>query len=416
MDRQKIDGLYFATTTSPYKEKGVSSIVARAVDLRDDAVTADYQGTIRGGTQALKAALDAVASSPAKQVLVVAADCRPSSLQGPGDFNFGDGAVALLVGNTGATTKVSHYHSVYSELRDVWRSHEDTYVKTWEDRFINEYGYLNNMVKAAKIVMKDAGLSPADIAKVVFYSTDPRNQQNLANKLGFDMGQVQDSLYFSVGCTGTAQTLMVLVSALEEANVKDKMLVANYGDGADAFILEVTGKNEVKGRRGVKGQVDVKKLVPNYTVYNRMCNNLPIDITNKSPRVIASSTFDMRVSKQALALYGSKCNKCGKPQYPKQRICAYCQSKDNLTPYRFSDKKGTLFTYTWDAVGYAGTDVPPVGGSVINFDGGGRWQCHMTDADPTDEFKIGMPMEMTFRKHYQVRGVPTYIWKSRPVR
>src|SRR3989338_7758831 len=34
IDREQIDGLYFASTTSPYKEKQSAAIVAEALDLR----------------------------------------------------------------------------------------------------------------------------------------------------------------------------------------------------------------------------------------------------------------------------------------------------------------------------------------------------------------------------------------------
>ena len=55
-------------------------------------------GSLRCGTNALKAALDAVAAGSAESVLVCAADIRLGYPSGPGEMNFGDGAVALLVG------------------------------------------------------------------------------------------------------------------------------------------------------------------------------------------------------------------------------------------------------------------------------------------------------------------------------
>ena len=42
VDRQGVDGLFFATTTSPYKEKLGSAMVATAADSRRDIITADF--------------------------------------------------------------------------------------------------------------------------------------------------------------------------------------------------------------------------------------------------------------------------------------------------------------------------------------------------------------------------------------
>ena len=39
----KIDGLYFASTTAPYIEKQSSSMVAAALDFRQDLFTLDFQ-------------------------------------------------------------------------------------------------------------------------------------------------------------------------------------------------------------------------------------------------------------------------------------------------------------------------------------------------------------------------------------
>ena len=41
--------------------------------------------------------------------------------------------------------------------------------------------------------------------------------------------------------------------------------------------------------------------------------------------------------------------------------------------------------------------------------------CDITDRD-ADEIKVGMPVEMTFRKIRFVGGIHDYWWKCRPVR
>ena len=62
--------------------------------------TTDCTGTLRAGTSALKIALDAIKAGSARNVLVVAADCRMGAPKGEFDRASGDGAAALLVGGS----------------------------------------------------------------------------------------------------------------------------------------------------------------------------------------------------------------------------------------------------------------------------------------------------------------------------
>jgi len=417
LNRQQVDGLFLATTTSPFREKQAAAVVARALGLHTDVLTADYTNSLRSGTLAFKAALDAVNSGSLKQVLVVAADCRIGAAQGMKEFSFGDGAAALLVGESAEIAQILGSKTVFSDLMDVWRTTEDRFVRTWEDRFSLGKGYVDITTKAASAVMKICGLSPKDIHKAVLYSPDPRSHQNLAKALGLDpMSQLQDSLFFTVGNTGTALTLMMLAGALEEAKPGDRILVTSYGDGSDAFIMELTEQQgKIKSRKGIKGHLETKKMLHNYNSYARIRQLIPIEPMTRPPKLIPSAVIQWRDSMQDLALYGSRCNQCGKAQYPVQRICAYCQAVDDFEPYSFSDKKAQLFSYSFDNIGFSATDVPPVGCSVADFKGGGRIFCQMTDCSQ-DEAEIGMPIEMTFRIFYQVEGIPVYCWKTRPAK
>jgi uncharacterized OB-fold protein len=52
---------------------------------------------------------------------------------------------------------------------------------------------------------------------------------------------------------------------------------------------------------------------------------------------------------------------------------------------------------------------------VLDFEGGGRFECEVTDVDATT-LRIGDPMEMTFRRLFTAEGVHDYFWKARPAR
>jgi uncharacterized OB-fold protein len=79
---------------------------------------------------------------------------------------------------------------------------------------------------------------------------------------------------------------------------------------------------------------------------------------------------------------------------------------------RLADVGGRVATYTIDRLAFSLS--PPVIGAVVDFDGGGRYRCEMTDADP-DAVRIGTRVEMSFRKLNTAKGVHNYFWKARPV-
>ena len=80
---------------------------------------------------------------------------------------------------------------------------------------------------------------------------------------------------------------------------------------------------------------------------------------------------------------------------------------------RLADVPATIATYTVDRLAFSLS--PPVVAAVVDFDGGGRFSCELTDVDPTT-VAIGDRVEMTFRRIFTADGVHNYFWKARPIR
>ena len=83
-----------------------------------------------------------------------------------------------------------------------------------------------------------------------------------------------------------------------------------------------------------------------------------------------------------------------------------------MEPDRLADVEGTVATFTIDYLAYS--LAPPTVGVVVDFDGGGRFRCELTDCDP-DAVGIGTRVQMTFRRLYSADGMHNYFWKARPV-
>src|SRR4030042_879564 len=68
MERERVDGLYLATTSQPYLLRQNSAIVATALDLQPGIRTADFVGSTKAGTSALLSACDAVKGETSSSV------------------------------------------------------------------------------------------------------------------------------------------------------------------------------------------------------------------------------------------------------------------------------------------------------------------------------------------------------------
>src|SRR5215471_19068338 len=218
LDRRTIDGVLFASTSFAFKEKQGAAIIAKALDLRRDVLTADLGDSLRAGTGALRAAADSIRAGSGKRVLVVIGDTRMAAPRSAMEANLGDGAAAFLLGSDDVIATLEHSHSVADEIIDVWRAEGDPFVHAWEDRFVVDHGYRSSVREVVSGLLAKANLKPGDFAKLVLYGPDARSHGALVRELKFDpSSQTQDPMFGKVGNTGAAFAPMLLAGALEEA-------------------------------------------------------------------------------------------------------------------------------------------------------------------------------------------------------
>lgn len=413
IERHRVDGLFFASTSYPYREKQGASLIAKALDLRRDVSTADFADTTRAGTVALRSALDAVRAGSLGQVLVVAADARPAPPRSPMERNFGDAAVAFLVGREGITAEIEHQVSVADEIRDVWRTEHDRFVRAWEERFIVEHGYADNMRDAIARCFERSGLDVGAFAKAVVVSPDARSHLAVLRKFGFPDSRIQDPLFGRVGNCGTAFAPLLLAAALEEAAPGQRLLWANYGDGADAVVVRVhEGVSRLAQRRGVAWSLERRKELTDYDRYLNYRNLYPSEADRRGGQGV-SATVHFRDRNEDISFHGHRCRRCGTEQFPFQRVCFQCFARDDFEEVRLSERHGKVMSYTFDY--FAGSPDPPLIVTTVEVEGGARVYLQMTDAAP-NEVKLDLPVEFTFRKIHEYGGTPNYFWKCTPVR
>jgi len=410
LDRQRVDAVYFASTSYAFREKQAAALVARALDLRRDLHCADFASSLRAGTTALRAAADAVAAGSARCVLVVASDCRMGAPSSALERSSGDGAAAFLVTGADVIARLDAAHAVADEIVDVWRTDGDPFVHSWEERFIVQEGYLPRTVEAVRGLLEKSNTRVSDYARVALYGPDHRSHGTVARQLGVTEAALCQPLFGKLGNAGAAFAPLLLVAALEVAQPGDKLLVVSYGDGADALAFSVTDhRPKLQVRRGVAWHLDRRRPVAHYDHYLK-ARGLNVSEWEAPAGPGLSATIHHRERDSDLSFRGQRCNACGAVQFPAQRVCESCFAKDDFAPYRLSDRQGTLVTYTLDY--FFPTPEPPTVVSIVDIDGA-RVHMQVVNCPPAD-VKTGLRLEFEFRRIHQAGGRPNYYWKATP--
>ena len=415
--REDIDGVYFASTTMPFADRQNSGILSAALTLDEEIPAADVTSSQRAGTTALITALNSVAGGAGKCQLVAAGDKRKARSASTQEFQFGDGAAALLVTDGDGIAKFLGSHSVTVDFVDHFRGEEEEFDYGWEERWIRDEGLVKIVPRAVKGALEKAGVSGEQIDHFVFPCTFPRIPQTIAKQCGIDPEKVRDNLAAVCGETGTAHALLMLVDALQDAEPGQKILVAGFGQGCDALVLETTGAlKDLSKRNGVKGSLANRKEESNYMKYLAFNGLVELEKGMRAEvdkKTALTTTYRKR--DMLFGLVGGKCTKCGTAQFPRSRICVNpnCQAVDSQEPYSFADKKGTILSWSADYLAYSMD--PPSHYGMVTFEEGGRFLCDITDVEP-GTIDSGMNVRMVFRiKDFdERRGFRRYFWKAVP--
>jgi hydroxymethylglutaryl-CoA synthase len=221
----------------------------------------------------------------------------------------------------------------------------------------------------------------------------------------------------TAGNLGAAQPWTVLCDVLDRTTTGRSILIVVLADGVDAIVLRTTAHlaDAVARRRGA-GAATVAELVDSaqdvdYARFLTWRGHLRREPPRRPDPERPGAPATWRSGGWRGGFEASRCLECGFRHLPPTRVCLQCRAVDRMTQERLADVPGRVVTFTVDRLAYSPS--PPVIGVVVDFEGGGRYRCQLTDADP-DSLEIGLPVEMTFRRVSTAQGVHNYFWKARP--
>lgn len=437
--------LWFSTPAPAYLDKTNAAVIHLALDLPSFAGAYDQCGSVRSGEGTLRAA-EALAVASGEASMAIVSDLRTGLAGSADERDCGDGAVAFVFGpaeaggddpaatddTTGDTTadttaaarraagtvaEVIGRSSITAEFLDRWRTPGESDSKVWEERFGEEV-YLPLAEAAFADALKGAGLSAAEIDHLVVAGLHTRAVARAAAATGVRPEAIGAGYASTLGNLGAAQGPLLLADALERAGAGEVIAVLSVADGADVTIWRTTpALPGVLAERAAAGLRTVAELAASgrddlpYARFLSWRGALRREPPRRPDPERPGAPAAWRSTEWRGGFDASRCTACGFRHLPPTRRCLRCHSVDEMVFERLADIAGTIATFTVDHLAFSPS--PPVVGVVVDFDGGGRYRCQMTDADP-QTVAIGQRVEMTFRLVSSTQGVHNYFWKARP--
>lgn len=411
--RPVLADLQLASTTLPFADRSNAGLVAAALDLEESVATRDTGGSLRCATSALLASL----RGQTRAGLLIASEHRLARAGSAGELRFGDAAAALHLGcGEAVVAGFLGGASLARDLVDHYRASGERYDYPLEERWIRDEGYLKMVPEVCARAFSDAGLG-ADAVDTLIFPGPVRVGQAVCRRLGVDPSRLADDLAANCGHAGSAQPLLMLVHALEEASPGQVILVLGFGQGADALLFRVTDAITRAPRGlGVTGHLSLRREETEYLRYLSFTGQVEMEWGARAEhdKRTAQSVY-YRKRRAITAFVGGRCTACGTAQFPRTRACVHCGAIDTQEEHRFADSRAQVKSYTEDW--QAHSPSPPLMYGSVSFAEGGSLMMEFTDF-ATGELSVGTPLRMVFRIKDidEKRGFTRYFWKPAPAR
>ncbi len=415
-DRRHVRSLMLASNTLPFAERLNAAVVAGALTLEEDVQAFDLGGTPRCALAALTQAMAAVGAMGDTLVLAAESRCaRPGSAQ---EFEYGDGAAAVLIGTENILAEYLGGATLSVDFVDHFRASGQSFDYHWEERWVRDEGISRLVPRAIQQALAQAQVSADAVDHLIFPSTFRQMGQSVAKACGIPVEAVIDNLQGTVGDTGAAHGLLLLAHVLEQAEPGQIIVLAQFGSGAQALVLRATEAiRRFQPARGVRQYLARGVEDHHYTRFLSFKGHLALERGMRGEQDKKTALSTAWRHRQALqGLVAGRCEVTGSVHFPPSRLSYDTPPlQDTQVPYKLADRSATVLS--WSAEYLSWHPSPPHHYGQIDFEGGGRILMDFTDLE-VGEVDTGTAMEMVFRIKDidDLRDFKRYFWKATPAR
>ncbi|MHA1532886.1 MAG: hydroxymethylglutaryl-CoA synthase [Candidatus Heimdallarchaeota archaeon] len=266
-----VGAVFLGSSTHPYVSKASSVVLLETLGIANNAFCADIQFSGKSGSTAIQICMGLVKAGMIRYGLVSASDSlgfqiRPGE---PYEYYGSAGAASYVIGNDGVIAEIEATVSYNTDSNDYYRLDGDRYIRYGGPALeFGGMGYEKHITTATKDLMKKLNCDPEDFDFAVFHQPYGKRPFIVGNSLGFKKEQIlTGNLAENLGDCGAASSLLGLAAVLDVAKPGNRILLVSYGFGAgsDALSLIVTDEILLKVGKGVKSQLENKKIV-NYSL------------------------------------------------------------------------------------------------------------------------------------------------------
>jgi 3-hydroxy-3-methylglutaryl CoA synthase len=406
-----VSGLTVASTSAPYADLNNAVLVGTALRLPTSVFADDAGGSTRAGLTAVIRACQTAADG---DTLVIASEKRVAKPGSAQEMQYGCGAGALRIG-TGDGVVAAFLGSETSSLPffSNFRASGEQFDYGWEERWIRDEGLSKIVPGAVTRLLKRLEVDGKRVGFFGMAGGPPGGDKLVAKALGLTPDQIVSDLQGTVGDTGAAHSILLLVSALERAKPGEVILIVSFAQGCEVVAFEMRQPASIRGR-GLAGSIAQRIEETAYVKFLSFEGHVALDWGMRAETDSKTALTQLyRSADQILGFVGGQCEKCRTVQFPRMPACVNCGTLDSQQAFALADEPAKIVTHTADWLMY--TPSPPLYVGLVQFDAGARLLMEMVDVGPTG-LEVGTPLKMVFRikERDQARHFDRYFWKATP--
>lgn len=412
LNHDQAGALVMASTTHPHGERSSAALLAEAFGLARDSAVIDTGTSLVASTSMVALLADRVRAR-GQMVIGLAADCRRARPGTDLETRLGDAGAAFSLGPAAEAASIATLigeAAIAADVPETWRPALTLELTVADPAFAPQHTLVPLIERIVRAACADAGVAPADVTAVAAGAPDSKFVLASLRAAGCTAGAAAPVTEAAelAGFGGSATPWLALACALRRAAPGSIVVQLGAGGGcAAAAVWRVEPGGSAWMKDGAGGlDAPIGDAIPTYTRALRLRGL----IGNETVEPYASMPLLAREADQDIRLLASRCDDCGRIDFPQRRVCVDCGSTGLGTTSL--SRRGQLVTFTEDYV-YPAPE-PPTVMAVADMEGGGRFFGQLTGAG-AGVARRGLRVELVLRKLHTGGDWTHYFWKLRPV-